>query len=54
MKPDNITLITVPLGKERTVKGQKGYTVDQRQLAELTDALRQDTMAAYVKKYPAG
>jgi LCP family protein required for cell wall assembly len=54
MKPDKITLITVPLGRERTVKGQKGYTVDQRQLAELTDALRKDTMAAYVKKYPAG
>ena len=54
MKPDNITLITVPLGKERTVKGQKGYTIDRAQLAELTDALRKDTMAAYVKKYPAG
>ena len=54
MKPDNITLITVPLGKERTVKGQKGYPVDQRQLVELTDALRKDTMADYVKKYPGG
>ena len=46
MKPDKITLITVPLDKERTVKGQRGYTVDQRQLAEFTDALRTDTMAA--------
>jgi LCP family protein required for cell wall assembly len=54
MKPDKITLITVPLGKTHTINGQKGYTIDQRQLTELTEALRKDTMAQYVKKYPGG
>jgi LCP family protein required for cell wall assembly len=54
LKPSDITLITAPLGTERKVNGQRGYTVDQRQLAELSEALRKDTMADYVKKYPAG
>ena len=30
------------------------YTVDRAKLAELSQALRTDTMAAYVKKYPQG
>ena len=38
--------------KERSVKGQRGYTIDRAKLAELSDALRKDTMADYVKKYP--
>jgi LCP family protein required for cell wall assembly len=52
MKPSNITLISAPVAKERTVKGQKVYPIDKAQLADLTDALRHDTMADYVKKYP--
>ena len=52
MKPDNVTLISLPTEKkERSVKGQRGYAVDRVQLAELSQALRTDTMADYVKKY---
>jgi LCP family protein required for cell wall assembly len=54
MKPSDITVITAPLGKERKANGLRGYSVDQRQLAELSQAMRKDTMAEYVKKYPAG
>ena len=54
MKPDAITLITVPLGQVRTVNGQRGYAVDRAKLVELSDALRKDTMALYVEKYPGG
>ena len=54
MTPDDITLISAPLGKERRINGQRVYTVDQARLTELSQALRTDTMAAYVKKYPQG
>ena len=54
MKPSGITLISAPLGKERRIKGQRCYTIDPARLAELTEALRKDTMADYVKKYPQG
>ncbi len=30
------------------------YAVDKVRLGELSQALRTDTMAAYVKKYPQG
>jgi polyisoprenyl-teichoic acid--peptidoglycan teichoic acid transferase len=51
MKPSDITLISAPVGKERSYKGQKVNFVDQTQLTELSQALRKDTMADYVKKY---
>jgi polyisoprenyl-teichoic acid--peptidoglycan teichoic acid transferase len=54
MKPSGITLISAPLGKETKVKGQRVHTIDRARLAELSQALRQDTMAEYVKKYPRG
>jgi polyisoprenyl-teichoic acid--peptidoglycan teichoic acid transferase len=54
MKPSDITLISAPVGNQRTVKGQKVYLIDQRQLTDLSAALRTDTMADYVKKYPGG
>jgi LCP family protein required for cell wall assembly len=54
MKPSNITLISAPVANQRTVKGQKVYLIDQQQLGDLSQALRTDTMADYVKKYPGG
>jgi LCP family protein required for cell wall assembly len=53
MKPKDITLIS-PLGKERKVKGQDMvYQLDRQPLDELSEALRKDTMAEYVKTHPA-
>jgi LCP family protein required for cell wall assembly len=52
LKPSDITLISAPLVKQRSNKAV--YTVDRRRLAELTEALRKDRMAEYVKKYPRG
>ena len=52
LKPKDIVLISSPLGKERKIKGQVVYPVDRGQLEELSQALRKDTMAEYVKKYP--
>ena len=55
MPPSNdITLISAPLGRQRKLGGQDVYTVDRAKLAELSQALRTDTMAAYVSKYPQG
>jgi hypothetical protein len=48
MKPKDITLISIPLGNERTVKGDSVYPVDKEQLDQLSQALRKDTMAEYV------
>jgi LCP family protein required for cell wall assembly len=53
MKPKDITLIS-PLGKERKVKGQgMVYQLERQPLDELSEALRKDTMAEYVKTHPA-
>jgi hypothetical protein len=52
MRPSDITLLSAPLGEERRVNGQRVYTVDRARIAELSQALRTDTMAAYVRKYP--
>jgi len=49
MKPSDITLISVPLAKK--AKGNGAYAVDDQQLAELSQALRKDTMAEYVKSH---
>jgi polyisoprenyl-teichoic acid--peptidoglycan teichoic acid transferase len=54
MRPSGITLLSAPVGKERRIKGQRVHTIDQGRLAELSQALRKDTMAEYVKKYPRG
>ena len=54
LSPSDITLISAPLGKPRKLKGQTVYAVDKVRLGELSQALRTDTMAAYVKKYPQG
>ena len=55
LSPSDITLISAPLGKPRKIKGgQTVYAVDKVRLGELSHALRTDTMAAYVKKYPQG
>lgn len=54
MKPSGITLISAPLGKQRRLRGQRYYTLDPVRLGELTEALRGDTMADYVRKYPEG
>jgi polyisoprenyl-teichoic acid--peptidoglycan teichoic acid transferase len=54
LTPNDITLISAPLGKEQRMRGQRVYAVDRVKLAELSEALRTDTMAAYVKKYPQG
>ena len=54
MKPSDITLITAPVGRQRTIKGQKVHVLNRSQLADLSQALRKDTMEDYVKKYPGG
>ncbi len=54
MKPDDVMLISAPLGTQKKVGGFPAYTVDQTKLAELSEALRKDTMAEYVEKYPQG
>lgn len=50
LKPKDITLISAPLGAERNGM----YPVDGEKLGELSQALRKDTMAEYVKRYPGG
>jgi hypothetical protein len=53
MKPENITLTSVPTErKEGVVRGQRGYPIDRAKLTELSESLRQDTMAEYVKRHP--
>ncbi|MET1006093.1 MAG: LCP family protein [Propionibacteriaceae bacterium] len=49
LKPSDIKLISVPLEPERKVKGLTTSPVDQQRLTELSNALRKDTMADYVK-----
>ena len=54
IRPRDVTLISAPVGKERAVKGQQDpvYLVYRQQLIDLSQALQEDTMADYVKKYP--
>jgi hypothetical protein len=49
MKPKGITLISIPLEKERKLKRQRVYPVNAGQVDRLSQALRKDTMAEYVK-----
>ena len=51
---DDITLLQAPISGFGTVNGQSIDVVDTAKLAELAKALKTDTMAAYVKKYPQG
>jgi LCP family protein required for cell wall assembly len=48
MKPSDVTLIPFPVMAER----RSAYPVDTGQLRELSQALRKDTMAEYVKSHP--
>jgi LCP family protein required for cell wall assembly len=47
MKPSDITLISAPGNQRKNV-----YRVDSGSLGELSQALRKDTMAEYVKSHP--
>jgi LCP family protein required for cell wall assembly len=51
---NNITLMQAPLAGFSTINGQSVDIVDDVKLAELSKALKDDTVAAYVKKYPKG
>ena len=50
LKPKDVTLLSAPLGPERNGT----YPIDRNKLDELSEALRKDTMAEYVKHYPGG
>ena len=50
LKPKDVTLLSAPLSPERNGT----YPIDRNKLDELSEALRKDTMAEYVKHYPGG
>lgn len=50
----DVRLLSAPLEKPRKVGGKLVQPVDRDQMAELSRALRKDTMAEYVQKYPNG
>jgi LCP family protein required for cell wall assembly len=52
VRPGAIRLLALPLGSERKIANQPVHPVDPSRLAELSQALRTDTMANYVQKYP--
>jgi polyisoprenyl-teichoic acid--peptidoglycan teichoic acid transferase len=52
LSADDIVLLQAPLAGFGTVEGQDVDMVDQQKLSELANALQNDTVAAYVKKYP--
>lgn len=54
LSADDIVLLQAPLAGFTSVGGQDVDMVDQTKLAELAKALQDDTVAAYVKKYPKG
>ncbi|SDT43267.1 cell envelope-related function transcriptional attenuator common domain-containing protein [Friedmanniella luteola] len=55
LRAQDITLLQAPLsGFGTTAGGQSIDVVDTTKLAELSEALKKDTMEAYVKKYPEG
>ena len=51
---EDINLMQAPISGFGTVNGQSIDVVDTAKLAELARALKSDTMADYVKKYPEG
>ena len=50
----DIALLQAPISGFDTVDGQSIDVVDTAKLAELAKAMKDDTMAAYVEKYPKG
>ena len=52
--PGDIATLSLPLGQQSRVGGQRVRRVDRSQLEQLSQALRKDTMADYVKKHPGG
>ena len=51
---EDISLLQAPIAGFGTVNGQSIDVVDTAKLAELANALKTDSMAEYVKKYPQG
>ena len=51
---NDIALLQAPIAGDATVDGQSVLVVDDAKLVELGKALKTDTMAEYVKKYPQG
>ena len=51
---NDVDLLQAPISGFDTVDGQSVDVVDTAKLDELAKALKTDTMAAYVKKYPQG
>jgi polyisoprenyl-teichoic acid--peptidoglycan teichoic acid transferase len=54
LQVDDIALLQAPIAGDATAGGQSILVVDGARLAELGKALKTDSMAAYVKKYPQG
>jgi anionic cell wall polymer biosynthesis LytR-Cps2A-Psr (LCP) family protein len=54
LKSNNIELLQAPLSGFGTAGGQSIDVVDAKKMAELASALKSDTMADYLKKYPKG
>jgi LCP family protein required for cell wall assembly len=50
----DIELLQAPISGTPTINGQSVDTVDEPKMAELASALKKDTMADYVQKYPEG
>jgi LCP family protein required for cell wall assembly len=54
LSPGDVKLLPIPLGKERRLGGTTVRDLKKPQFDELSEALRKDTMADYVEKYPEG
>jgi LCP family protein required for cell wall assembly len=54
LKSSDIVLLQAPLSGFAQVGGQDVDMVDQAKMAELSKAIKDDTLDAYVKKYPKG
>jgi hypothetical protein len=54
LQSKNISLLQAPLSGLGTINGQSVDLVNEAQFAEMSDALRNDSLADYLKKYPQG
>ena len=54
LQGDKIDLLQAPIAGDATIGGQSVLLVDEAKLRELSQALKTDTMGAYLKKYPQG
>lgn len=54
LQGDDIDLLQAPIAGDATINGQSVLLVDEARLSELKQALKTDTMDAYLKKYPQG